>query len=73
MYREFNDVYMYNVLNTKVEIMMAISEDKLEVYPKQPYSSRKFWKRQKSFSNNMDGIVECDITDKFDKGKRIFK
>ena len=73
MYREYHDIFMFNKVRTKVEVMLGISEDKIEVYPKLPYSSKKFWKRQKSFSNNMEGIVACDIVEKKENGKWIFR
>ena len=50
IYQEFHGLYLVGKLRTRVEVMLGISELKLEVYPKTE-QGRKFWTRQKSFSN----------------------
>ena len=73
MYKEYQDVYIYSKVRTKIQVVLCVSEDKLEIYPKQIVSSAKFWQRQKSFSYHMDGIVACDIVDKKPNGQWVFK
>jgi target of rapamycin complex 2 subunit MAPKAP1 len=34
VYKEYHDILMYTKVRTKVEVMLGISEDKLEIYPK---------------------------------------
>ena len=51
-------------VRARVDVTLGISEDKVEVYPKHQHGATKFWRRQKSVSYAMDGIVACDVIDK---------
>ncbi len=48
-------------MRAKVDVVMALSEEKIEIYPKQQHASAKFWKRQKSLSYNTEALVACEV------------
>ncbi len=47
----------------KFEVVLAISEDKIEVHPKsQPSGTTRFWSKQKSLVYNTDSLVACIVS-----------
>ena len=55
--------------------MLGISEDKFEAYPKEPVTSgpaKLIWKRQKSFSCDLESVVACDVIEKRDNEKKTW-
>ncbi len=55
-------------MRAKVDVILALSEEKIEVYPKQQYSAANFWKRQKSLSYRMEAL-SCEVLEKRANGK----
>ena len=76
-YREYNNIYLITKYSrSKLELMMSISESKLEIYPKQTQllSPNIFWKKSRGpASYNIDGVVDCEIVEKKQNGKWIFR
>ncbi len=74
VYKEYHGVYIITnkISRSKVEVMLGINEERLEVYPKDgDYGGSgsgmvggRIFRRQKSASYAMDTLVACDILEK---------
>jgi len=69
LFQSFN-VEIFTKVRTKVDIHLGISEDKVEIDPKQQSSSAKFWSKQKAVSYALDAVVSCEIVERKQKVDR---
>ncbi len=61
-------------MRAKVDVILALSEEKIEVYPKQQHPrGPKFWKRQKSLSYSTEALVACEVLEKRSNGKWLLR
>ncbi len=74
-YREYREgvTLLTSKMRAKVDVILALSEEKIEVYPKQQYSAAKFWKRQKSLSYRTEALVACEVLEKRANGKWLLR
>jgi len=68
-YQEYRDVFWLTKIRSKMGVVLAISQDKFDIFPHQTPSGR-LWTATHSIPNEgsfeMESIVACDITDKPD-------
>jgi hypothetical protein len=51
----FFQVYLLSSMRTRVAVVLAFSEEGLEVYPKQARAGAIFWKSRKPVVHSMEG------------------
>ena len=51
-----------------MDVHLGISEEKVEIDPRQQTSSAKFWSKQKAVSYALDIVVSCEILESKQKG-----